>query len=356
MDNNSLTSVNEITFKSLTAGNTFLNKIKDKFNGDNVPVNADTIDISNRAESLLQKYKINRYFSFNGDEFRFHKSSFKKDFEDQLSKEFLEQWAEDNIHKFVSHFNHSIRKFTDAGKYEYTIEYTDKDNFNISIHRVGSSNEGFIEDFENFKKKRTDIKALEDQWDKAADQFQTHVWLKRYITDKQKAMLNKYYDIITDEDSTYGEYKRAFNIICRFMGLPNKGVIIENLIFQKDKRDRSQEIVAVMYSKGLVQVKIPDDVSLVHISPVDNITELMPSFRSKRAGRYLYPSKRVYFTIELLSGTIDPDKAGLVGQRVSKYTPKEHISTAYIDPTYTSSSDGSVYVETDKPIPVKKIK
>lgn len=204
-------------------------------------------------------------------------------------------------------------------------------------------------------KNYTDIKELKDQWKAAANKFDVHIWIKRYINDKQKAMLNKYYDILTSEDISYGEYKKAFNQICRFMSLPNKGIIIENMLFTKDKKVKYQEIFAVMYSKGLVKVNIPSDVQLVHISPVDGITALEPSFKSKRAGRYLYSSKRVYFTVEKLAGTIDPDKAGLVGKKAYKYTPKEHISTAYIDPTYISMKDGSVYVETDQPIPVVEV-
>lgn len=201
----------------------------------------------------------------------------------------------------------------------------------------------------------TDIKELKTQWRQAANKFYTHVWVKRYIDSKQKERLNYYYEILTAKDSNYHEYKKGFNYICKFMGLPNKGIVLENIIFTKDKKRKDQDIIAVMYSKGLVQVRIPEDVSLVHISPVPNLSSLRPSFKSKRAGRYLYPSKRIYFTVELLTGEIDPDKAGLVGKQTHKYIPKEHISTAFIDPTYKSMKDGSVYVETDKDIPVTEI-
>ena len=40
------------------------------------------------------------------------------------------------------------------------------------------------------------------------------------------------------------------------------------------------------------------------------------------------------------------------GQKTHKYTPKTHIRTAYIDPTYSDFAQNAVYVETDQPIPV----
>ena len=83
----------------------------------------------------------------------------------------------------------------------------------------------------------SNIIELKKQWQKKADTFVTHKWIDRYINEKQKAMLDKYYDDLTREDVSYGDYKKAFNFICKFMGLPSKAVIIENLVFNKDKTD-----------------------------------------------------------------------------------------------------------------------
>lgn len=133
-------ALQEKTLKSITSGNPVLNKIKDAYNGDNVPVRADSIDISNRAESLLQKFEINKYFSFNGDEFRFHQATFIKDFNrdnadksDEEKEESLVSFIQDKVTKFVSAFNHSIKKF---GGDHYTIDYDYKDGEpEIRIHK-----------------------------------------------------------------------------------------------------------------------------------------------------------------------------------------------------------------------------
>lgn len=64
----------------------------------------------------------------------------------------------------------------------------------------------------------------------------------------------------------------------------------------------------------------------------------------------MYPSKRIFFTV---TKDIKPTQAGLEGQKTSRYTPKEHITQAYIDPTYSDFKSGAIYVETDRPIPVE---
>ena len=135
------------------------------------------------------------------------------------------------------------------------------------------------------------------------------------------------------------------------MGLPKDKIIIENLVFEKDKKDKDQEVVSVKYSKGLIKVKLPKDIHLIHISPVENIKELIPSFRSKVKGKYMYPTKRCFFTI---AKDIKPTQAGLEKQKTTKYVTRGEFETAYIDPTYADFKSGSVYIETESPIPVEK--
>ncbi len=204
---------------------------------------------------------------------------------------------------------------------------------------------------DNVKKNIINTADLKKQWSEVAKKFVKHKWIYRYINDKQKEMLDKYYKNLTDDEVQYGEYTKSFKFICRFMGLDANQVIIENMIFEKDKKDKDQMIVAVKYSKGLAKVKIPDGVRLIHVSPADNITELIPSFRSKVKGKYMYPSKRVFFTVK---NEIKPTKAGLEKTKTTRYTPLQKIDTAYIDPTYADFKDGSVYVETKSPVPVQK--
>jgi hypothetical protein len=201
----------------------------------------------------------------------------------------------------------------------------------------------------DIKQNIADTNELREQWRKVADKFVKHKWIYRYIDDKQKERISRHYDVLKNPECSYNEYKRSFRAICQFMGLPYKIIILENIQFEKDKKDKEQEVVAVKYSKGLAKVNIPQNVHLIHVSPVENLTELTPTFRSKVQGKYMYPSKRCFFTV---AKEIKPTKAGLEKQKLLRYTTKANISTAYIDPTYADFKDGSVYVETESPIPV----
>lgn len=193
-------------------------------------------------------------------------------------------------------------------------------------------------------RKIANTEELKAQWKQVADKFVKHKWIYRYIDAKQKEQLEKHYANLTNEEVSYKDYKKSFKYIANFMGVPADKIIIENMIFSKDKKDKEQDIVAIKYSKGLAKVIIPDGVKLIHVSPVENIKELIPSFRSKVKGKYMYPTKRCFFTV---AKDINPKKAGLEKKKTYRYTPKNQIKTAYIDPTYADFGNGSVYVELD---------
>lgn len=227
------------------------------------------------------------------------------------------------------------------------FKFDEDKNINTDIDIFDEAN--FLNDV---KKKITDTKALRDQWKKVTDKFVKHKWIYRYINDAQKQQLEKHYAILCDEKTSYSKYKQSFKFIAKFMGLPDDTIIIENMIFNKDKEDKDQWELSLKYSKGLVKVTIPEGVRLIHVSPVAGIRELIPSFRSKTKGKYMYPSKRVFFTV---AKDIKPTQAGLEGQKTSRYTPKEEIRTAYIDPTYADFASGAVYVDTEQNIPVETL-
>lgn len=210
-------------------------------------------------------------------------------------------------------------------------------------------NESTIDDI---KKTVINVSDLWKQWQKYTKTFVKHKWIYRYVTEKQKEAIKKHYDVLCNEKTNYSTYKRSFAAVCKFFGLPNNTIILENIVFKKDSQDKDQDIVAVRYSKGVAKVIIPDGIRLIHSTPVD-ITELKPAFRSKTVGKYMYPTKRVFFTC---IKAIEANKAGLEGKKTNKYTPKTPIKVAYIDPTYTDFSSNSVYVETETPIPVENYK
>lgn len=242
----------------------------------------------------------------------------------------------DNSKKFRNYDSQAKRKFhQESVTMDYIEDWMAVDEASIKEIQKNMANE----------------KDLKEQWSKVAKSFVKHHWITRHINEKQREMLDKYYKWLTDDDTTYQDYKKGFNGICRFMGLNPKEIIIEHLVFQHDSKDKDQPIVALNYSKGLAKVTLPEGVRLVHISPVADIQAMQPAFRSKTKGKYMYPSKRCFFTIKK---DINPVKAGIQNKRTYRYTPTVEIKTAYIDPTYTDYGSGFVYVETDKPIPVQK--
>lgn len=229
------------------------------------------------------------------------------------------------------------------------IETTNTTDMDIFLDTICASadcyDESAIEDVRNYV---LNVSDLWKQWSKYTDKFVKHKWIYRYVTEQTKAQIQKHYDVLCDEKTNYSTYKRSFAAVAKFFGLPNDSIIIENVVFKKDKVDKEQEIVALKYSKGIAKVTIPDGIRLIHTTAADFDT-MIPAFRSKTKGKYLYPTRRCFFTcIKVIAS----NKAGLENQKLHKYTPKNPIKTAYIDPTYCDFSSNSVYVETDVGIPV----
>lgn len=192
----------------------------------------------------------------------------------------------------------------------------------------------------------SDVKELlsvRKEWTTQAKKI-THETKTRFITEDERDFLKKHYDIIKS-DNSFIVYKKSFDYLCKFFGLAPDETIIEHLYIGKEE-------VKIKYSSGRHKIIIPTNVTLLHVSPVDNIKELEPSFKSKTSGKYMYSSNRVFFT---LGRSIPSKKAGLENKKTYQYTPVENIRVAYIDQSYTDYKTGAVYVETPFPIKVKKL-
>lgn len=282
----------------------------------------------------------------------------------------------------MSIYNHDLIKTSDIIKednipeidYNFLVEL---DEFGLTFDDLNDINIDSLEEtvadivpgsgvVKAVKDHRSKIKELKNQWMKVSDKFTMHKWIYRYIKDeKQEQMLHKYYDIITNGDnsasgSEYTQYKKAYKFLCNFFGIPTQGTIIEWIEFGEDKEDKGQKKISIRYSRGLAKVRIPEGMLLYHSSPAKGITELIPSFKSKTKGKFLYPSKRVYFTVQK---EINPFKYGMGKNKyiststtkLYKYTPAKEITQVYIDPTYAIFKERSVYVDTDSPIKVINI-
>lgn len=216
--------------------------------------------------------------------------------------------------------------------------------------------EAFVDNFKSerltrFKEKLASTKDLKNQWKKLTKTMVTHKWVERYITPAQEQMVKKYFDICNKSDVSWHDYRLGFVQLCKFFGLPNKGVILEWIEFQ-DKGNEGR-VVACRYSKGICKVNIPQNIKLTHFSPMNGLIELNPSFKSKTSGKFFYDSPRVYFTIK---EKLNPFKFG-IDAKVTRvcYQTVDYIPFAYIDPTYILFKDRCCYVETTKPIKVQRV-
>lgn len=215
-------------------------------------------------------------------------------------------------------------------------------------------NENVIKDA---AKKIITVKELWDQYKPHTKTFVKHKWIHRYINEKQKAALEKHYEVLKADNTNYSSYKRSFAAVAKFMGLPVDSIVLENIEFGKDSKDKDQDIVSVKYSKGRVKIQIPDGITLKHVHNASTEftgDSLIPSFRSRVKGKYMYPNKRIFFTC---IKDISASKSGFEGEKkFIKMTPKEKIKYAYIDPACSDFRDNAVYIETDSPIPINMIK
>lgn len=178
--------------------------------------------------------------------------------------------------------------------------------------------------------------------------FRSNIWDDREVSKEEFVVYQQSYDIMCKPDVDYDQYKDAFDRFCVLFDILPETTIIENLHFESEDNEYR---ILMRYSTGTVKVRIPDDIDLLHVSPAKDIDILIPTFKSKTEGKYFYPNKRIYFTVG--NKRIPSKKSGLEDTKVYRYEPTEHISEAYIDPTYTQFSVGAVFVRTENPIDVE---
>ena len=192
-----------------------------------------------------------------------------------------------------------------------------------------------------------DTDLIKKSWNKLASGFK-HSESSKLVTDEKVLKQLKEDYLVLRKEPNYSKYKKSFDNMCKFFALPTNETIIENVDFIR-KNDGVE--VKLRYSSGRKRIMIPNGTCLLHVSPVAGIKELEPTFKSKTEGKYMYPSKRVYFT---LGRKVKSNKAGLEKQKKSyKYTPKENVQTAYIDPALANYKVGAVYIDTSFPVPVE---
>src|SRR5699024_461543 len=135
--------------------------------------------------------------------------------------------------------------------------------------------------------------------------------------------------------------------------VPN-GTIITKYELSKGKEDDKNNLY-VEYTENTRPITLPADTKLYHQSVVGGIKELIPRWklRGKSQNGYLCDKPRIYLTMSKKLPKISTD---------NKLSDKMHIyevlttpDKVFVDPLLPDVFQKAVYVETDKPIPVKEI-
>jgi hypothetical protein len=199
-------------------------------------------------------------------------------------------------------------------------------------------------------RKISDDNFIKKAWNNLAKTI-TKKKVEKKITEKEYAYLDSNYSVIKSS-TNYNTYKKAYINICKFFDLVPELTSIQWIKFENDKNNKS---VKIQYCTGKKKILIPNGTLLIHTSEAGDIKELIPTFCSKRKGFYMWPTKRVYFT---LGKFLDDHRVGVHAQGNIKkyhYTPTETFHTAYIDSELPQYNLGAVYIDTQFPIKVIKI-
>jgi len=204
--------------------------------------------------------------------------------------------------------------------------------------------------FSGYIKDQVNLELLKRQWLKDKNKFIQHKLIYKHLSPSQEKRCAEWVECINNPNCTYSDHKKVFALIAGFFGLSVKDLILEHVTIEPSPTDKDAKVLRCIYSQAYKRIEIPKGVSLIHISTVKDIHELVPSFKSKLTGHYLYPTKRCFFTV---MKDVEPNKCGIEYKATYRYRPTEFIQYAYIDPSMSKWDMRSIYVPTDKPIPVE---
>lgn len=240
------------------------------------------------------------------------------------------------MHEYTEEGNETVFKSIDEFMTFYGLEYAVDELYEESISaRVG-----------NFLRKRADKKFVKNNWKSEQSRISSG-WKTIYVNDQNYEQIRKLWNIATTTDR-FSIYKHTVQHLLSFFKISGNGIVINRMEY-KGKSDEGMHTFQIQTHSGARKIIIPNGTLLIHCSPTENIAELKPSFRSRTRGRFLYPDQRVYFS---LGKPIKSSKAGLENRTTFKYTPRETVQTAYIDPAASQFSTGAVYLLTNTNIPV----
>lgn len=161
------------------------------------------------------------------------------------------------------------------------------------------------------------------------------------------------------------KYQKAYREFTRTIGIPSEHIDIRYIRWKKLENGDWQCSLEYRYNKS--PIRLPEGLTLYHVTTRDNLKYLYPTFKGKRIGEdkaphmngtgELYSSPRVYFSIRK---TILPGVAGLKTSKTNSatylYEAVDNLNgRVYVDKATAPFINGAVYVESDEPIRVKRV-
>jgi hypothetical protein len=198
----------------------------------------------------------------------------------------------------------------------------------------------------------TDFLQTIKNWKTSNEVHSESVFKSTSLSDEEYDTIKSYIDTIKQENVSYGDYKKAFNSLCKFCHILPTGTIITKYKLTKGKNGNDNAL-EVRYSANTKKIQLPEGIKLFHISKVPNITKLIPQFKGKSERGYLYDKPRIYFTINKFMPRFLADYKS--SDKLYKYECQKDIHDVYVDPLVWSATQGAVYIETNSGVPVKEV-
>lgn len=190
-----------------------------------------------------------------------------------------------------------------------------------------------------------------NNWKTHNEKHTINKFISNSLSDEEYNKLKECLEIMKTTDS-YDEYKKAFSRFCYFCNIAPRGVILRKYELKKGDKENNNSI-NVEYVNNTKKITLPEGIKLYHMSKVPDIKELIPVFRGKSEKGYLYDKPRIYFTIRKNMPKFLADYKPT--QKMHMYLCKQDIKQAYVDPLVWNYSQGAVYIEINKPVPVKEL-
>lgn len=196
-----------------------------------------------------------------------------------------------------------------------------------------------------------EFEELKKNWTTSNENHKRKEFINNNVSEEDYQRLAEVYKVLRTAEK-YKDYKKAFEELCSFCHIVPHGTIITACKIRSGNKENKNSVY-VQYSENTKKIKVPQGVKLYHMSKVEGITQLNPFFRGKSAKGFMYYAPRIYFTLRKNMPKALADYR--MNEKMIKYECTLNISEVYVDPLIPDKHMLAVYVETDKPIPVKRI-